>query len=123
MLYSSNVYAEPTPIVQHAMQSPYRKYSLRCTRCGGARFPSSESTISVKQRGHICTENFECWDKTAVALAVEDHDTGYISTAIAVIRGTPDCDEILIEMILVAFHNKLMGPCDQGEVVYVVELH
>ena len=53
--------------------------------------------VSHQQKIHeigrrICTENLEGWYKTCFTLSVQDHDTSYISTSVAVIRSTPYSD-------------------------------
>jgi hypothetical protein len=116
------------------------RYKLRPTQC---KSPVIENTHSAApdvvapdslhqpvhnqqrniKRGNICTEDFESWYKTCFTLSVKDHDTCYISTSVAVIWCTPDCDEVLIEMVFVSFHDELMCSCNQREIIYMVELH
>src|SRR5271170_3093538 len=128
------------------MQSPFlpypthKKYSLRCTLCGGARFPSSASTQSAtftkthpeqaQSReqaclltlrfvggggggGVICREYSEGGNEAGFTLTIENHDGSDVSASIAVIWRTPDGDEVLIEMVFVPLHDKLMSTCNQ----------
>jgi len=112
--------------------STYKKYSLRCTLCGGARFPSSASTISNVQQepalpqtsskareggegkgGSICREYSECWNEASFTLTVENHDGCDVSAAVAIIWGAPYGDEVLIKVVLVPLHDKLMSASNQ----------
>jgi hypothetical protein len=67
-------------------------------------------------------EDFECGDETRFAFAVEDHDAGDVAAAVAVVGGTPDGHEVLIKVVFVAFHDELMGSCNQREIIDVIEL-
>ena len=118
--YSSNNNNNNNNAMQKVL---YKKYSLRCTRWGGGLFPSSASKYVSKRdfKGLICTENLESRYKTSVT-SVQDHDTSYISTPVAIIRCTPHCNEILIEMVLVSFHDKLMSPRNQREIINMIKL-
>lgn len=52
----------------------------------------------------------------------EDHDGGYVATAVAVVGSWPHGYQLLIEHELVALVDELMGPADQLQVVDVDEL-
>lgn len=52
----------------------------------------------------------------------EDHDGSDVAAAIAVVRGRPHCDQLLVKHELVAFMDKLMRPADQLQVVDVNKL-
>lgn len=67
-------------------------------------------------------EDLECRHKARFPLAIEDHDAGDVAAAVAVVGGTPDGHEVLIKVIFVALHDELMGPCDQREIIDVIEL-
>lgn len=52
----------------------------------------------------------------------EDHDGGYVATAVAVVGSWPHSYQLLIEHELVALMDELMSPADQLQVVDVDEL-
>lgn len=53
----------------------------------------------------------------------ERHDGCHVAAAVAVIRCTPDCDDVLgLEVILVTLVHELVGASDELEVVDMVEL-
>lgn len=64
-------------------------------------------------------EQFERWFELLVDLA----DGREVSAAVAVIRGAPHGDDILVvEVVLVAFVDELMGSSDDREIVDMAEL-
>ena len=63
--------------------------------------------------GIICREYSEGGNKASFTLTIENHDGCDVSASIAVIWCTPDGNEVLIEMVLVPFHDKLMSACNQ----------
>jgi len=65
---------------------------------------------------------FKCWYKARFPLAMKDHDAGHIAAAVAVVGSAPYGHEILVEVVFVSLHDELMGPCDQREVVDMIEL-
>lgn len=54
-------------------------------------------------------------------MLVNLHDRSLVTATIAVVRSTENGDHISILTPVVAFHNKLMCSCHQGEAVVVVE--
>lgn len=76
-----------------------------------------------REGGSICREYSECWNKASFTLTVENHDGCDVSASVAVIWSAPDGDEVLIEMVLVPLHHKLMGTCNQRQIINVIELY
>ena len=67
-------------------------------------------------------KDFKCRHEARFALAMEDHDTGDIAAAVAIVGCAPYCHKILVKVVFVPLHDQLMGSCDQREVIDVVEL-
>jgi len=63
-----------------------------------------------------------CDAAAVAAVFAELEDGGYVATAVAVIGRGPDGHDGLVEHLFVAFHDKLVGARDEGEVVVVVEV-
>lgn len=64
-------------------------------------------------------KNLKLWFKILTKI----HNRCHISTSVAVIRGGPDGDYILVfKVVFVAFVDELVGAGYELETVYVVEL-
>jgi hypothetical protein len=65
------------------------------------------------------TEKLECWFQVLVDLAYGRQ----VSAAVAVVGSTPDGNHIIVrEVILVTLVYKLVGSCNEGQIVHVAEL-
>ena len=53
---------------------------------------------------------------------VDLHDCGLVATPVAIVRSGEDSDNVAFVGPVVPVHNKLVGSCNSGEVVGVVEL-
>ena len=84
--------------------------------------PFIEYDQQNSNRKLICTKDFKGGNETTLAFAIKNHDAGDVTAAVAIIRGAPNSDKILVKVVLVTFHDKLMGSRYQGEVIDVVEL-
>jgi len=61
--------------------------------------------------------------KVRLQILAQCHDTRHVTTSVAVVWRRPDGDDVLVlEVVLVAFVDKLMCACYQLEAVDVVEL-
>lgn len=60
--------------------------------------------------------------RAALLARVEGEDGSDVTAAIAIIRRRPNCDELLIEHVLNAFVNQLVGPADQLQLVPLHEV-
>ena len=75
--------------------------------------------------GHIA---LRLWDglkdlEVEAKLLVHTENGGNVATAVAVVRGGPDGDQVLIgEHELVALLHQLMGAANQGQIVNMGEL-
>ena len=62
-------------------------------------------------------------DEIPAAVLVYRQNGRHVTTPVAVVRGRPYCDELLVEHVLVAFLHELVRACDELQLVDVVELH
>jgi len=61
--------------------------------------------------------------KVRLEVLAQRHDAGDVSAAVAVVRGGPDGDDVLVlEVVLVAFVDELVGARDELQAVDVIEL-
>lgn len=92
-----------------------------------ATFTTNATTTSVRR---ATTDHFPpalvpacASDGAAVAAVLADlHDRGDVAAAVAVVWRRPYGDNALLEHLLVALHDELVGARDHGQVVPVVEL-
>ena len=61
--------------------------------------------------------------EVALQVLIDVEDGGDITAAVAVVRGRPDRDQIgVLEPVFESVHDELVRPCNQLQVVDVVEL-
>jgi hypothetical protein len=60
--------------------------------------------------------------KSFVQLVANVEDGGHVTTSIAVVRGRPDCHQVLVsEPVFEAVHHELMGSGNETDVVDVIK--
>ena len=55
-------------------------------------------------------------------MLIEFHDSGLITTSVAIVRGGEDCDDVPFMCPVVSIHDELMCAGDPHQGVRVVEL-
>lgn len=61
-------------------------------------------------------------DEVSAAVLFDGEDRGHVPTAIAIIRSRPYGDKLFIEHVLVTLLNELVCPCNELQLIYMIEL-
>lgn len=53
---------------------------------------------------------------------VDFHDSCFVSASVAIVRRAKNCHNVAFVRPVIAIHDKLMGACNPGQAIGVVEL-